>query len=420
MGAGPALATDGPAHDSRLAFAAPLPGLLPGQRERFEQGRALFQQRWVVAPSAFGRWGRGPLSNAEACSDCHAGNGRGRPPATGDEPVRAAVVRLGPDAPLARPHPRYGQQLQQQGVLGEVPGEGEVHVDWLEHLARLGDGSTVVLRRPRLRFAALAYGPIAAGTPASLRVAPPLIGLGLLGAVPVPALEAVAQAQRRRGVAGRLHRLPTGPGRFGHKATRADLQEQIGAALHADLGVTSRLFPMHDCAAAQRECLDYPMPAAVEAAGGDLDALAAFLAGAAPPPRRDAAAAQEVQGERLFAQLACDACHAPSLPLPPGTGAAGDAIHPYSDLLLHDLGAGLDDGVRDGEAGPRDWRTAPLWGLGWSAAVNGNAWLLHDGRARSVEEAILWHGGEARAAREGYLGLPAAARRALAAFLASL
>lgn len=404
-----------------LGYSTPLPGLTATGRERFERGRQLFQQRWVVAPSAFGRWGRGPLSNGEACSDCHDRNGRGRPPAHSDEPVRAGLVRLGLPAPNAgQPHPRYGRQLQYQGVLGRVPAEGEAHVDWAERAVRFADGSVITLRRPVVRFAGLAFGPIAADVATSLRIAPPLIGLGLLDAVPAAALEDRARQQGGRRLAGRVHATQDGPGRFGYKAAQPTLPRQVAAALHADLGVTSALFPMQNCTPAQRECLAAPAPAMPEADTIDLEALAEYLRWASPPGRRGAGNAEVARGERAFAQLGCDACHAASMAVHQQAQQPNDTIHPYSDLLLHDLGAGLDDGLREDEAAPQDWRTAPLWGLGLSAAVNGNAWLLHDGRARGVAEAILWHGGEAQAARDAYLMAPADVRRALAAFLASL
>jgi CxxC motif-containing protein (DUF1111 family) len=166
-----------------------------------------------------------------------------------------------------------------------------------------------------------------------------------------------------------------------------------------------------------------PPGARPELSAAELDALELYLRMLAPPARRGSDAAQVREGERLFAQAGCTTCHAPAL----RTGEqaalpqlAGQTIRPYTDLLLHDLGEGLSDGRPDLEAGPRDWRTAPLWGLGLSQAVNGNAWLLHDGRARSIEEAILWHGGQAHAAREAYRAMTAAQRASLAAFVRSL
>jgi CxxC motif-containing protein (DUF1111 family) len=411
----PAAAPDAPVAAADEAYSRPLPLGDQAARERFEQGRQLFQQHWVVPPSAFGQWGRGPLSNAASCSDCHAANGRGRPPLLSDEPVRAALVRLsvGPlEAP--QPHPAYGDQLQQLGVLGKVPGEGQAYVDWTAHDLTYADGAKVTLRAPRLRFDSLAHGGIEADTLLSLRVAPPLVGLGMLGAVTTEVLEQIAAGQRVLGYSGRISRLGSAVGRFGQKALQPNLRTQIAASLHADLGVTSSVFPKETCTAQERQCLAFPVAAVPEISDGQLQLLEDYLAALAPPAQRDAQAPDIARGEELFRRLQCAVCHVPAL-------QAGDTqIHPYSDLLLHDLGPGLADGRPEGSAGPADWRTAPLWGLGRSQAVNGNAFLLHDGRARSVEEAILWHGGEAQRAQAGFRSLDADARRALIAFIESL
>jgi CxxC motif-containing protein (DUF1111 family) len=398
------------------AYSKPAAHLRSAERERFAQGEKLFRQRWVVAPSAFGRWGRGPLSNGEACTDCHAGNGRGRPPLDAGEPLRSGLVRLGLGPVHASgPHPRYGNQLQFQGILGTVPGEGEAYVDWIDSRSTLSDGTVVALRRPRVRFASLTLGDIGADTHTSLRVAPPLIGLGLLAAVPLAALEEIEEQQRAQRISGRLHRLRAGAGRFGFKAAQADLRGQIATALHADLGVTSSIYPAQDCMPAQEACNAVPGPDAPEISDEELALLEEYLTGLSPPEGRDTGHPAVQRGARLFAHIECAACHRPALPLDGHRAALA-----YSDLLLHDLGEDLADGLPEGAAGPQEWRTAPLWGLGLSGDVNGHAFLLHDGRARSIEEAILWHGGEAQRAREAYRALPRAAREDLDAFLRSL
>jgi CxxC motif-containing protein (DUF1111 family) len=425
------LASDVFSTAARGSEAYAQPGPLSGAQQQvlFRQGEQLFRQRWVVAPSALGRWGRGPLSNGEVCTDCHAGNGRGRPPLAPDEPLRTMTLRLSVAGDTPRPHPAYGDQLQYQGVLGRVPGEGEATIVWHESAVTLADGTRVLLRRPQLRLSGLNYGPIEAQVLLSARVAPAMFGLGLLEAVPESALLAIAKQQRAHAMQGRLNRvldIDTGqalPGRFGLKANQATIRSQIATALHADLGVITPLFPEENCTAVQRECRTMPPGARPELSAAELDALEFYLRMLAPPARREPDTVEARQGERLFAQAGCAVCHAPAL----RTGdraalpqLARQTIRPYTDLLLHDLGEGLSDGRPDFEAGPRDWRTAPLWGLGLSQAVNGNAWLLHDGRARSIEEAILWHGGQAHSAREAYRAMTAVQRASLAAFVRSL
>jgi CxxC motif-containing protein (DUF1111 family) len=421
------------AYTDQDAYSRPGPPLSREQLQRFEEGGEGFAQRWVVAPSPFGLWGRGPLSNAEVCTDCHAGNGRGRPPLAVDEPLRSMLVRLsvpGVDAhggPL--PDPTYGDQLQFQGVLGKVPGEGEAYLHWRESTVTLADGETVALRSPVVAFRELGSGPIGPQVMRSLRMAPPVFGLGLLEAVPEETLLAIAGEQQTAGFGGRPNRVwdftekHAVLGRFGHKASQPSLRQHIAAAFHADLGVTSALFPKENCTAAQRECRSMPRGEGPELKAQQLDALVFHVRALAVPARRGVDEPRVQRGERVFEQLQCSVCHVPALvtgAFPQLPQLAQQTIHPYTDLLLHDMGEGLADHRPEFAAGPRDWRTPPLWGLGLSANVNGNTFLLHDGRARSVEEAILWHGGEAQRSRDAFLRLPRDERSALVAFVLSL
>jgi CxxC motif-containing protein (DUF1111 family) len=415
------------------AYAQPGPTLDREQVLLFEQGGEVFAQRWVVAPSPFGLWGRGPLSNGEVCTDCHAGNGRGRPPLTSEEPIRSMLVRLsipGRDVhggPV--PDPAYGDQLQFEGVLGKVPAEGEVHLRWRNTMVVLEDGETVALRAPAVEFRGLTFGPIGAQTMHSLRGAPPVFGFGLLEAVPDEALLVIAEQQRHLGFAGRPNQVwdrskqITVAGRFGLKANQPSLRQHIASAFLADLGVTSALFPEESCTGVQSQCRAMPPGRQPELQEHQLDALLFHIRALAVPARRNVDDPQVRRGERLFAQLQCAVCHVPTLatgefPALPQLGR--QTIHPYTDLLLHDMGEGLADGRPDFEAGPRDWRTPPLWGLGLSERVNGNGFLLHDGRARNVSEAILWHGGEAQRSRDAFARLPRVERDALVVFMLSL
>ncbi|HZP85581.1 MAG TPA: di-heme oxidoredictase family protein [Burkholderiales bacterium] len=416
---------------SAASLMVPAPGLCgdrasthagAADRERVQRGRELFEQRWSMAPSAFGKWGRGPTSNGEACTDCHAHAGRGRPPSSAAEPLRQGVVRLSVgtvDHP--QPHPAYGEQLQYEGVLGKVPGEGEAFIEWVEHTEHFADGTVIGLRKPSLRFSQLAFGQLDPETMTSLRMAPDLYGAALLERVPQQALESIAAAQPRTGLSGRINHVTDAQtdarpsGRFGLKSNRSGLIEQIAAALHEDLGVTSPLFREENCPPVQRACKANVIGAYDEIDDDGLQALAAYLRSLEAPQRKSTDAPEVSHGERLFADAGCAACHQPELPI--DTDGAGGSIHPYTDLLIHDLGDGLADGRPDGEASGRDWRTAPLWGLG---RADGETTLLHDGRARSIEEAILWHGGEALPARERFRTMQKSERDALVAFLRSL
>jgi CxxC motif-containing protein (DUF1111 family) len=407
-----------------LALLAPARADLPGHAAAtdadpaapLERGAAEFVQRWVVAPSPFGAWGRGPTSNGEACSDCHAALGRGRPPESSDQPLRSGLLRLSVPGSDARgaplPHPAYGEQLQFEGVLGKVPAEGEVHLHWRMHIVAFRDSEVAALRRPVIELRDLRFGPIDGAALRSLRIAPPLYASGAIAAIRDEAVLRRAGMQAALGLNGRPNIVwdqaaqRTALGRFGWKANQPSLRQQIASAFVQDLGVTSTLYPLEECPAPQRGCREFPRPAKPELNPMQLDALDAYLR-ALPAAPGLAHGESARSGERLFAAAGCAGCHAPTL----------DQTAPvlYSDLLLHDMGEGLSDGRPDYAAGPRDWRTAPLLGLGRDSGP-----FLHDGRARTLAEAILWHGGEAHPARERFRNMVAADRAALLAFLSSL
>ncbi|THF64708.1 thiol oxidoreductase [Pseudothauera nasutitermitis] len=417
---------------SREAYSLPFAGLGEYELERFRRGRGLFRQAWEVAPARDeDSDGLGPLYNRLTCAGCHPGNGRGRAPQGPDERMQSMLVRLSVEGrdphggPL--PHPVYGEQFNEEAIPG-VPGEGRAAVEWTYSEVVLADGERVELRRPRLVFKELGYGPLGRFMH-SMRVGPPVFGLGLLEAVPQATLEALAAEAKPDGVRGRVNRVwsvergETVAGRFGLKANAPDLRQQIASAMLGDLGITTTLFPAQNCTPAQTACRAAPDGGQPELMNAQLGDLEFYFAHLAVPARRDADAPQVRQGEALFGALGCALCHRPALT----TGAherfprlSKRRIEPYTDLLVHDMGEGLADGRPDYLAGGREWRTPPLWGLGLLERVNGHGELLHDGRARNVLEAVLWHGGEAQAARDRVIRLPRAEREALLAFLRSL
>lgn len=421
-----------PAVIDREILSQPLPGLSSSEEERFRRGRSLFRQSWVIAPAADAAVdGLGPLYNRLACISCHAKNGRGGAPETAAARMQSMLVRLsvpgrnkdgGP-----RPHPRYGDQLNEEGIPG-VPGEGRAHLHWREQRVRLADGSRVVLRRPAVSFSELAYGKLAPVL-VSLRVSPHVAGLGLLDAVDDSTLAALAAERKADGVRGAVNRVidrETGQaaaGRFGLKANMPNLRQQIAGAFVGDMGITSPLFSRENCSPAQGKCAEAASGGSPELSAEQLDEIEFYLANLAPPPRRQGSPAATQKGEALFAALGCAICHRPQMITGEVAGKprlSRQRFAPYSDLLLHDMGAALADQRPDHLANGRQWRTAPLWGLGALATINENTGFLHDGRARTIEEAILWHGGEARIARHRYGRLPLAERRAVLDFLDSL
>ena len=427
----------------------------PNDDPQFQRalGEAIFRKAWVSAPaSTDSSDGLGPLYNARACSVCHPRGGRGRPPTADAADARAAglMLRLSlPPATLAEqqhlasglvaaiPEPAYGLQLQTGAIQGHVS-EGRLRVSFAELPATLADGSVVVLSQPGYSIDRLGYGPLHPDTLQSPRLAPALIGLGLLEAIPDAEILAFEDPDDRNGdgISGRASRV--GPavngqrslGRFGWKGGLATVRTQVAEAFATDMGLSSALQPRPagDCTPRQPLCLSAPDGRSARHGGhevGDLvlDLVTAYVAGIAPREPAPAAAVDLGRGRRLFEQAQCALCHRPSLR--PGANPHGDpttnnTIQPYTDLLLHDMGAALADHRPEGAATGSEWRTAPLWSIGESLDADGRGHLLHDGRARNIEEAILWHGGEAQAARDAFAALPRAERNRLIQFVKSL
>ncbi len=426
------------------AYAQPAPSLSERQQEIFLRGRAHFDRPWVVFGLTGGDWGLGPTYVADRCSVCHAGGGRGAPPEAPNEQLHSMLVRVSvPGDRLngtPRPHPHYGDQLQNRALQGQsietlhayapVPAEAELYVEWEEHEVAFADGETARLRRPKLRIERLAFGELGTQAMLSLRNAPPIFGLGLLEAVPEETLLDLAARQRAHGLNGRPNYVWDATnqrrtlGRFGWKANQPSVRQQIAAAAWGDMGVTSSLFPRQNCSDVQTLCRQEVPGNDPELTDSQWDELEIWTLGLAVPARRNWDDAEVQRGARLFESAQCDHCHVPTLVtadvyarLPQ---LSRQMFHAYTDLLLHDMGEALSDGRPDFEAGARDWRTPPLWGLGLSERVNGRGALMHDGRARNVVEAIFWHGGEAQAARESFRRMPKAERAALIKFLQAI
>ncbi|MEQ1437954.1 di-heme oxidoredictase family protein [Fontimonas sp. SYSU GA230001] len=410
----------------RDAFSQPAANLDAAGRARFMVGNSFFTTPWVAAPaSTTARDGLGPLYNASACQHCHIRDGRGHPPDAQRADASGALLRIATGSGDA--DPVYGRQIQDRGIAG-VAAEARIALRWEAHDVTLGDGTQVALRRPVVTLEHLAYGPPSAPLRHSLRIAPPMIGLGLLEAIDAADIRAGADPQDRDGdgISGRVNRLDAAGtiGRFGWKAAQPGVRDQVVSALRNDMGLTTTPGEPQLCTPAQTDCLRATAGGDPEVAADILDALVFYASHLAVPARRWQDAREVRDGERLFHDLGCAACHRPQWRTSRQAASAALAdqvIAPYTDLLLHDLGEGLADGVREGDADGREWRTPPLWGLHLTKAVSGaEAGFLHDGRARTLEEAILWHGGEAQAAQAAYRALPKMQRDALVWFLKSL
>lgn len=425
----------------RNAFSMPSANLTPSRRLDFSVGNSFFRNPWVIAPSTTtARDGLGPLYNTNACQNCHIKDGRGHPPSANDISAVSMLVRLSIPASPAEaellkrlgviPEPVYGGQLQDAAIPGLVP-EAKVRVDYDSVPVTFKDGSVVALRKPTLRLSQLGYGPMRADTQFSARVAPPMIGLGLLEAIPEQAILANEDPQDRNGdgIRGRANRVwdeaagQTVLGRFGWKAGQPNIPQQNAHAFANDMGLTSDRLPQDDCSEAQRACRSAIDGGHPEVSQHIFDQVLFYSRNLAVPARRNVDAANVLAGKALFQQAGCAGCHTATFTTA-ATAAepelANQVIHPYSDLLLHDMGEGLADHRPEFLASGRDWRTPPLWGIGLTEAVNGHTQFLHDGRARNLLEAVLWHGGEAEAAKQRVLAFDAEQRSALLDFLNSL
>ncbi|MGA8255907.1 MAG: di-heme oxidoredictase family protein, partial [Nocardioides sp.] len=343
------------------------------------------------------------------------------------------------------PHPRYGSAVQMNAASASGTPENwgnNVRVGGFEtRTAKLADGTVVELRKPSLAF----DGPVPDAY--SLRAAQPMIGAGLLEAIPeadiLARVRATPDADGVKGTANYVFDPESGAvrlGRFGWKASKASLRHQSAAALLLDMGVTSRLYPNRACDLTPAKCSTLPAQKGISDA--DLQSITNYLALVAVPAQRSISSGfpkgvapldehrvdppQIAAGARTFAAARCTACHTAEMKTGSGHLFAelrDQSIKPYTDLLLHDMGADLSDKLVEGQASGNMWRTAPLWGIGYSDKVMGNAGkvgYLHDGRARTLTEAVMWHGGEAARSRQRFEALSKADREALLAFLKSL
>jgi CxxC motif-containing protein (DUF1111 family) len=397
---------------SALAFTHPLPTFDGEQMTRHNLGRGPFLFQWTPPQL-------GPLFNHDACTACHSGNGRGLsrigPSQFGSEALIRISARTGepevPGGPI--PVPGLGVQLQDHAVAG-LP-EVNVTLTWIDVEDFFADGEPITLRRPELALRLGNGDPFPPDIDLSYRQAPALVGIGLLEAIPETALAARADPDDLDGdgISGRINLVwdpvsnATVVGRLGRKANVPSARVQIASAFAADIGLTNELFPEED---------------GLDDLNAELLANTVFHVTTLAVPAAGPRSAEAQRGRQLFDAFGCASCHIPVQTT--GDSAipqyANQTIRPFTDLLLHDMGEGLADHRGDFLATGTEWRTPPLWGIGLAQVVNPDVGFLHDGRARTFAEAILWHGGEAVSRREAFRNASRADREALLAFLATL
>ncbi|TYB83346.1 di-heme oxidoredictase family protein [Maritimibacter fusiformis] len=433
------------------AFSQPAANLTFEQELDFRVGNGMFRRIWVSAPaSTIASDGLGPLYNARSCQRCHLKDGRGHPPEGPDDTAVSMFLRVSIPAPdveeiqryiagthATAPDPTYGTQLQDFSLPGHAP-EYRLQIDYEEIGVPLSGGEVAALRRPAYTAADLGYGPLHPDAMLSPRIAPQMIGMGLLEAIPSEDILAWADPDDADGdgisgtpqiVWSDVYDRPM-LGRFGHKAGNPTVLEQTASAFAGDIGISN---PIHtagsgECTDAQTDCTAALDGADAEHGGFEIDQVGLDLVTfysrtLAVPARRDVDAPEVLRGRQVFFDTGCASCHRPNYVthrLEGDDPASFQLIWPYSDMLLHDMGPGLADNRREGRADGQEWRTAPLWGIGMTETVSGHTYFLHDGRARSLLEAVLWHAGEAQAARDTVVEMPPEDRAALIRFLESL
>ena len=403
--------------DVNRPFLQIMPNLPSSALGGVSPGRELFITHWT--PAGEGRVlfdGVGPLLNANACTQCHSTEGRKPIYQPNNELSDAILFRLGDKQGLA--HAYYGEQMQHQSINSNIVSEGRMQYFTTSASEHSPAGV-------RFNFTPTDPNQPLGTTVMSGRISPQLVGMGLIDLIPETNIMAAADPDdlNKDGISGRVHWVDVDGspriGRFGWKAINASLRIQNANAMSQDMGLTTSLFMEPNCTANQPICWTAINGGSPEVSDSSLDAVTDFMTALAVPERRIANFQTFNKGASLFTQVGCASCHTPkqktgeSLRFPL---LAQQTIYPYTDLLLHDMGTGLDDGVKEKNAESYEWRTPPLWSIG-IVARDPEARFLHDGRASSLTEAILWHGGEAEAAKLRFKQLPIEQKETLLTFL---
>lgn len=408
------------------AFGRSMPNLKPFSDKwpHFRMGKQVFDQDWTAVQNS----PLGPHYSSIGCEGCHDKDGRGRPPALDEMPESMVIqISVRGENGEQKPHPEYGPQLDYYTMTEGEKAEGRFNVKYDEIEGSFADGERFTLLSPRYEFSNLIHGSFGSDALFSARVAPVVFGLGLLEAIPEQDILALADPDDHNGdsISGRpnyVYGIASGKrelGRFGWKANQPAVAQQVARALYTDMGITSPYYPedqslvRHASNSAQLIEID-PL---------DFDRLLFYMKLLAVPRRRQWNTPEALHGKAVFNAAGCAGCHVPSFTtgvMPSYPEISNQVIRPYTDLLLHDMGEGLSDNRPDGLATGREWRTPPLWGIGLVHLVNKHTRFLHDGRARNLEEAILWHGGEAAKSQNFYRSLNREDRAALLKFLESL
>ena len=417
------------------AFGHAFPNLTITQNTDFVVGNSFAKDNWVIAPaSTTSRDGLGPMINTASCLSCHPADGRGAPPINGEQPL-SLIFKLGRNTTdfhgTQLEDENYGGQFNNATIIG-VDKEGDVAIQYEELKGYFDDGEEYSLRKPTYSFTNLNYGSFNGDTKASPRIARQLPGLGLLETITEATILNFADENDSNvdGISGRANYVwdyisnKTTLGRFGWKASQPSIKQFVAEAFKIDMGLTTSIFEFENITASQ--LLKYPnIPngGTPEVTDKVLNQVSFYITSLAVPARRNWTDETVLEGEKLFTGAGCYKCHKPEITTgthPTISQLSNQKIRPYTDMLLHDMGNGLADEKEEFIAKGNEWRTPPLWGIGMIKTVNNHTFLLHDGRARNLSEAILWHGGEAENAKNIYKSMSKTQRAALIKFLESL
>lgn len=428
---------------STRSFVHPGQGTSRQQQLDFWTGFSLFRDPWVTAPSTTkDRDGLGPLFNARSCIACHQAGSRAPMPPVGESVPTALIIRLGFTRPnMNHEHNSYGGQVQPQAIrfgqrdhANALNAEAWLNLSYESVQGQFDDGEAYELQKPHYELTRLAYGDLPEYALPSPRYSPNIFGAGLLDAISEQDLLAQEDSndKNRDGISAKYNRVTnvkTGNkqlGRFGLKAKHPNLAQQVAAAFRDDIGISNSFFPKDSCSEQQIICnqaSEISNDGNVEIPDKLLDLVITFNRLLGVPPARKLSDIKTQQGQQLFSELGCNQCHTPSYVTDKDyvdASLANQTIWPYTDLALHDMGEGLADNVYEFDASGTEWKTPPLWGIGLQKTITGQQRFLHDGRARSISEAILWHGGEAEPAQKAFKALSKIQRDALIKFVNSI
>ena len=366
-------------------------------------GGEAFQTRWVIPFLISGSWGRGPHSNAESCLDCHQSGNNPFLLESASNEISPVILKVR-DRNGLKGHRNYGNEISRFGIAGKLHPEGDFLLNW--ETRQIED---YVLSYPSAQITQLNFEPLNSSYALSVRMGRALNDIGALESISPSQLQEIVDEQKLLGLNGRINYVvdpntkKVSIGRYGYKASSPSLFDQISKAFRDELGVTSASYPANPCAAKPGVCSSLNTVGGLEISKDKIIALTTFIRNPKPqnPPKPDI---RRGTGKDLFAKIGCNRCHRSDLYASSQYQADPKYDRPlYTDLLIHDMGIGLADGMKEFLAGPQDWRTPPLSGIKKHLSLGGT--LLHDGRAQSIQEAILWHDGEAKDVRVNYLSL---------------